>query len=76
MQKILTIYSESWKDSWEHNLSSMPYESETQNAIITYEYRKYWSPDKLKHVKKSLKWIMYTRQRSSPSTATQSYNKY
>ena len=26
----------------------MPYESETQNAIIIYEYKDYWPPDKLK----------------------------
>ena len=57
------------KDPWEHHLSPMPYESETQNAIITYEYRDYWPPHKLKYINISLKWVMYTHQRSSPSTA-------
>ena len=52
----------------------MPYESETQNAIITYEYKDYWPPDKLKHVNISLKWVMYTRQSSFPSTTI--YNKH
>ena len=29
------------KDIHEHHLSPMPYESEIQNAIITYDYRHY-----------------------------------
>ena len=62
------------KDSSEHQLSPIPYQSETQNAIITYEYKDYWPPDKLKHVNMSLKWVMNTRQSSYPSTAI--YNKH
>ena len=52
----------------------IPFQSETQNAIITYESKDYWPPDKLKHVNTSLKWVMYTRQSSYPSTAI--YNKH
>ena len=52
----------------------MPYESETQNAIITYEYKDDWPPDKLKHANISLKWVMYTHQSSYPSTTI--YNKH
>ena len=47
---------------------------ETENAIITYECKDYWPPDKLKHVNISLKWVMCTSQSSYPSTAT--YNKH
>ena len=32
------------EDSSEHYLFPLPYESETQNAIITYKYRDYWPP--------------------------------
>ena len=54
-------------------LFPMPYESETQNAIITCEYKDYWPPDKLKR-KYFIKWVMYTLQSSYPSTAI--YNKH